>query len=255
MSIIKPDKLGTFSKEGGKLKIGSGGQSFHDRVNANKLNQDGTKTDETADMVLNRIGLMCDCSGSMAGKKEENLRLACQEFIKACDFSNTSVALRTFGKEEELKGSLSRDAGVLVTLTSQFQATGGTPMLACFRSTIEDVPITRGLIISDGQASDWYRSYEEMSKLLGDWSIHLPYYNAVVKRYVDAQIPVDCVHIGDSTAGEDLLQYIASVTGGIFIKFKNSGNFAQVFKYLAPTYRAMLGDGKVLLTMGADEVR
>jgi hypothetical protein len=111
--------------------------------------------------------------------------------------------------------------------------------------------MTRGLIISDGAANDWYNTYTYDQERRNT----NPYYNDTVQKYIDAQIPVDCVHIGDSDSGEALLKYVATTTGGLFIKFKSTGNFAQAFKYLAPTYRAMLGDGKVLLTFGADEVR
>jgi len=244
--IIKPDDKQTpaYAEKGGKIKFASKTQSFHDRVNANRLGSDGTsQQDEYADLVPNRIGLMPDCSGSMHGEKEQHLRSACEEFIRSCDFSNTSVAIRTFGLEgAELRGPLSRSSVILNTLTNQLRATGGTPMLACLRDSIENLSMTRGLVISDGSATDWI-------------AVQHPYNNEVVEKYKAAGIPVDCVHIGDSTSGEGLLKFLAEATGGLFIKFKNTGNFAQAFKYLAPAYRAMLGDGKVLLTFGADEVR
>jgi Mg-chelatase subunit ChlD len=254
--LDKPIDL-TFTKVGGKLSTKAPAGSFKDRVMAGKqatTNPNDARAnaadakfvhEEVASQVLNRVALMLDCSGSMSGYKNQNLHTAVSEYIKSCNFTDTSIAIRTFGKDNgEIRGPLSRDMVVLEAVANTLPADGGTPLLACFADTLESISLTRGVIISDGQAGDWRTSYSSTS-----------YNNATLEAYVEAGIPVDCVHIGNETGGEDLLRHIAERTGGIFVKFKDSGNFAKAFKYLSPANRALLGDGSILRQLGASEVR
>jgi hypothetical protein len=115
--------------------------------------------------------------------------------------------------------------------------------------------MTRGVIVSDGGATDWereglgsdYRHDDtEQRQIAAD----------ILSIYKDQSIPVDCVHISQGTSGEDLLRKIAAETGGIFLKFSNVNAFSKAFGYLAPSFRAMLSDGSVTASqLGAKEIK
>jgi len=246
MSKIDLNKLATSSQVATK-------QTFADRVKATLANSTGTDDegntnppDEYAVLVPNRIGMMLDCSGSMGGSSIVNLRSAAEEYVMACNFADTSVALYTFGAHTEMRGGLTRYSGALIGYISRLQAHGDTPMHRVVSDAIGSLPMTRGLLVSDGGASDWGH-WHDKDTFEGD---------TILEQYKAAGIPIDCVHIGQGTDGEALLRRIAEKTGGIFIKFKDTGNFAKAFKFLAPANRALLGDGRKLLKeLGADEVR
>jgi uncharacterized protein YegL len=213
-------------------------QSFAERARAAIANGASADTapDEYASMVPNRVALMLDCSGSMSGSSIEDLKSASMEYIQACNFSDTSLSLNTFGLGNEMRGGLCRILGALIGHVSQLRASGSTPMYDCVVDVMDRLPLTRALLVSDGQPDNWA--------------------DDILNAYHEAGIPIDCVHIGGATSGEALLRKIAERTGGIFIKFKNTGNFAKAFKYLSPAYKAQLGDGRELLkSLGADEVR
>ena len=125
-------------------------------------------------------------------------------------------------------------------------------MRRCVEVCLEKVPMTRGIIVSDGEATDWRdRDYED------DDTPHDPQAkNDILALYKKAAIPIDCVHIGDSSSGEELLRRIAKETGGLYIKFSDVNAFSKGFSYLTPGYRAMLTDGSVSASeLGANEVR
>jgi hypothetical protein len=211
-----------------------------------------------------RIGLMLDLSGSMNdyddGKgnttyggmyhdssrrgpegikpKVEYLKEAVSGFTTACDFVTTSIAIESF--PENISRPLVCD-GILVNITVQAaKAGGGTPLGDAMQRMLEIHPITRGIIISDGEA--------------GGQSAPLD----VTVDYKEAGIPIDCLHIGSSTEGERLLIEIAERTGGIFMKFTNVGNFAKAFQFLSPVHRERLANSstaEILRLTGATEVR
>lgn len=178
----------------------------------------------------NRIALMLDCSGSMDGEKMDLLKKAAQSFIQDADLTSTSLAIEAFGMY--LRQSLTTDRMTLWSACFGLAADGGTPLHEAMRVCIE-YPLTRAIIISDGDANTDCETETE--------------------NFVYKKIPVDCVHIGNSTGGEALLQRIASKTGGLFIKFKDVSQFASAFRFLLPEYRA---DAKrLMLTAGANEVK
>lgn len=191
----------------------------------------------------NRISLQLDVSGSMGWVdhssnriKIELLKDAIQGFVNACDFDNTAIAVQTF--PEQLTLPLAANGPGLIIETARLHATGGTPMHEAMSSSLARVPMTRAVIVSDGDADGGgYAAIDQ------------------ARQYAQAEIPVDCVHIGDSSAGEETLKTIAHMTGGLFIKFTDVSNFANNFKYLAPAFRAMLTSGKVdARALGAREI-
>lgn len=227
----------------GKLKSSSG-TPFQQRVNQAKASE------PDAASMPNRLCLMLDRSSSMHGEKLKLLKDAIDNFVSRCDFTNTAIAVETFPASHEL--SLC-SVGVLITSSvSTINAAGSTPMRSCVAGCIEKVPMTRGIIVSDGEATDWHESrYDhniEQDVPTGD--------DNVLNLYKKAQIPIDCVHIGDSSSGEELLRRIAKETGGIYLKFSDVSAFSKGFSYLTPGYRAQLTDGSVSASdLGANEVR
>jgi Mg-chelatase subunit ChlD len=219
-------------------KIGSGAIGFAGRVLKHSQNQPLAETIDSP----NRIALMLDNSGSMSESggepksKIELLKTAVEGFLNSCDFSNTAVAMYPIPVEANVV-SLTKQSALLQLATLQLDASGGTPLGDTMTTVLENEPITRGVIVSDGEQTD------------GDLCF------TTAKHYRDASIPIDCVHIGYGR-GEETLQRIAEMTGGTYIKFKDVSQFAKAMKYLSPRYRALLAspaDAKALL--GADEVK
>lgn len=187
----------------------------------------------------NRIGLMLDESGSMAGDKIEQLQQAIISFVNACNFNDTALAIESFGgKSRSHLTDLTTQQPLLMITVMGLQAYGGTPLHEAMDYVLHNYPITRGVIVSDGQAD------------------HPDNCTQLARNFKEAGIPVDCVHIGDSTHGEALLQQIAEITGGMFMKFTDITAFAKNFKYLTPAYYAQLTSGSVdAKQLGAREIK
>jgi hypothetical protein len=267
-----------------------GGSSLHNRVAAQPLPPVQPKQSlatpkapenpwDASMTATNRIGMMLDCSSSMcsaAGKcgksKIDHLKDACQNFFQSCNFADTSVSIETFPSRSELdgdedwetSGARELDDDPLAHLIPQLpkapkgkkahrkgltnihaflqadvdslRACGGTPMACAMGRSFSDNSLTRGIIVSDGEADSPQQAKD------------------IARKWKEADIPIDTVHIGRDTSGEQLLKEIAEITGGMFIKFDNVENFAKAFKYLAPAYRAMLGSGSAAM-LGAKEVQ
>lgn len=179
----------------------------------------------------NRIGLMVDCSGSMgvvdviAGDskpKVELMQMAYDAFVGAVNFDDTALACTHFpSSRKDL--ALTNIYALAYIHSASFSASGGTPMAEAMDKTLE-YPISRAIIISDGEAYGCIREAE---------------------RYKAAEIPIDCVHIGSSGQGEELLSNIARITGGIYLKFTSTEAFVKAFEYLTPAKRHLMLNGSV----------
>ena len=236
----------------GKVRVGL--PRLH--VAASQVEREVKSEANRAAEMPNRIALMLDCSGSMGGEKIHTLREATTGFIDSVNFDNTSCAIATFGKSNDQVSDLTCDSAMLKIVISSLDAQGGTPMHKCLGDTISQISITRGVVVSDGAATDWPRSPS-------NWDIEhdtdvtkepqFPVGN--LEGYIEMKIPVDCVHIGTDTNGEQLLEFIAKTTGGIFIKFKDIASFGRSLKYLSPRYRALLNAEGAASLLGATEVK
>jgi Mg-chelatase subunit ChlD len=243
--LVKPNEQSGISLSKGKLT--SRGSPFQQRVNEAKRSEVDPAT------MPNRICLMLDKSSSMSttetkgARRIDLLKDALCNFVGRCDFKNTAIAIETFPEGFELP--LSSNLSVLQTAGFGIEASGNTPMRACVERSLSKIPMTRGVIVSDGEATDWRRDeehYEEETRARVD---------VVLAKYKDAGIPIDCVHIASDSGGEALLRRIAEVTGGIYLKFTDVSAFANSFGYLTPGFRAMLTDGRVSARdLGAREV-
>lgn len=230
-----------------KGKLRSGGTPFQQRVNQAKTSQ------PDAASLSNRLCLMLDRSSSMSGGSLSLLKEAIDNFVSRCDFTNTSIAVETFPASLELGLC---NVGVMITSSvASIHASGNTPMRRCVESCLDKVPMTRGIIVSDGEATDWRQEYDEDD---GDGPEHMKKSatDSLLDKYKKAAISIDCVHIGGSSSGEELLRRIAKETGGIYLKFTDVSAFSKGFSYLTPGYRAQLTDGSVSAEqLGANEVR
>ena len=194
----------------------------------------------------NRITLLLDTSGSMGCAEQvgvgvqaqsksriELLKDAVLGFVNSCNFDDTSVSIRTF--PETINVPAMRDASMLTFSIMGLQSSGGTPMGRGLEATLLGDSLTRCVVVSDGGATD--------NPLSDDAAL----------KFKAAGILIDTVSIGLDEDGEALLQRLAEITGGLYIKFKDVSSFANSFKYLAPALRGVLTDGSV--NIGADEVR
>lgn len=191
-------------------------------------------------MANNRIALVLDNSSSMRGHdggpkaKIELLKDAVSGFVNACDFADTALAMYTVPLDSNTI-KLTNQAALIILGSLALDAPGGTPIGDTLNNLIEHEPITRAVLISDGEATD------------------NPFH--AVDLFVKAEVPIDCVHIGRSAAGEETLQRIAELTGGKYLKFSDVSKFVGACKYLSPKYRALLSDPSVAKALGADEIR
>jgi Mg-chelatase subunit ChlD len=209
-----------------------------------------------AAMMPNRICILPDCSGSMAGYQPDSRivveRRAVDQFLKDVDFSNTSIAFNAVGNDE-FKTPLLADHNSCVIAAAQIDANGGTPICEQLRFALENIPMTRAVLISDGEPTDGDPTELRRHVEYGYGSVN----DGVALDYKEAGIPIDTIFIGDS--GKKTMQQIAEITGGIFIEFRGSDvkKLAEALRYLTPKHRAMLmgmteADAKQLL--GASEL-
>jgi hypothetical protein len=206
----------------------------------------------------NRIALLPDCSGSMSetpsrsvGPIEDEYRRlhaippqarkieielqAVDQFLKDIDFNTTSVAFNGVGNS--LKTPLLIHDFACRQAASQIAATGGTPIGEELQFVLENLPITRAVLISDGEKTG---------------IDPIP----IAQMFGEAGIPIDAIFIGDS--GRRTMELIAEYSGGIFIEFKDVAKLADSLKYLSPKYRAMLtsmSETEVKKLTGASEVK
>jgi Mg-chelatase subunit ChlD len=246
--LVKKDEQ-SFALSRGKLV--SKQSSFKQRVEASKSEAIDPQT------MPNRLCLMLDTSGSMSTEEKDSksrldlLKEAVQNFVSRCDLQNTAIAVKTFPGSEATK--LSSQTGFLIAYTLGLTHGGGTPLRQCVETALEEVPMTRGVIVSDGGATDWRNSADRDDEFVLDLK---PEGDTLLAKYKDLNIPLDCVHISSGSDGEDLLKRIAKATGGIFMKFTDVSAFSKAFGYLTPSYRAMLTSGSVSASdLGAREIK
>lgn len=192
----------------------------------------------------NRIAMLLDCSGSMSGEPIKLLQAAAQDFVSKANFTTTSIALESF--PAGTRTNLTSDKAQLWMLCIGLDSGGDTPMCSAMSYVLESVPATRAILISDGQPTD-DRSYYNDEPASGSLAFQRAF------EYKAKGIIVDTVHVGTSEQGEDVLQRIAEITGGIYVKFRDIQKFAEAFRFLLPETRANAFG--LLKAAGADEVK
>jgi uncharacterized protein YegL len=225
-----------------RRKIGSM-SPLHQRLSSAKAQG---APEEQALTFPNRLVLMLDVSGSMnnyvgeAKRKIDHLKGAIEGFLNQCNWEDTAIAIETFPESQHGFPVLSNQQFLHWNNVTSLRAGGGTPMSEAMSTSLGRYSITRGILVSDGIANRPDACIEQ------------------AKAYKEASIPIDTVHIGNESMGEELLQQIAEITGGMYIKFTDVSNFSKAFSFLSPAKRAtlMLMDKSAVAAMlGATEVK
>jgi Mg-chelatase subunit ChlD len=218
-----------------KISVGPSKGSLHARIAEAELKKEITTNEPEANHYLglpNRIVIMIDQSSSMAGEPIKLLENAVQDFIQKSNPSNTAIAVESFPEGTSIE--MTNDKMKLWMLCIGLRASGGTPMETCMHKCADQYErMTRAIIISDGQPDN------------------NPKNTAI--EFKERRIPIDCVHIGDSEMGVDVLKEISEITGGLFVKFKDIKSFSTAFAFLLPETRAQAA--RLFLTAGANEVK
>ena len=214
-------------------------------ASAKKAEAEATSSgSESPETRTNRLALMLDVSGSMGGEKMDALKKATESFLQSLSLGpqgDTSIACETFPNNEQSSAAcypLTSDYTRALLASWQLTVTGSTPMAQALEKIIKNYPITRGILMSDGQPdSDLAATTQAL-------------------LFKAAEVPIDCVHIGTFSSGEEFLKSIAELTGGLFIKFTDIDSFAKNFKYLSPRLRPLMLSGEVdAQQLGASELK
>jgi hypothetical protein len=181
-----------------------------------------------------RIGIVMDDSGSMSGDPIKDAHKGIEEFLRSCRKNQTAVAVYPMNASP-LK--LSSELPAIAQLVQSIRATGGTPAVETLGRLIDNEPITRAIMFSDG-------SFNMHNWESGDTNYTL--FNQLIrKKCNEKELIVDTVYIGPSAedSGAINLKKIAEDTGGIFMHFvPGKCSFASAFKYLTSGNRLMLMD-------------
>jgi Mg-chelatase subunit ChlD len=209
------------------------------------------------DTLPNRLVLSLDCSGSMAElatdsqTKFDLLKEAVCEFAKQAELgSSTAIAVTTIPYETEK--DFTTDPCQVELYVMDLTVRGSTPMKGALLKILNNFSCTRVVLVSDGEPTDWYEVvYQADTQEEKRWAI-----KETLAEYISFSVPIDCVHIGKDTKGEDLLKLIAEVTGGIYVKFKDVARLMTGLSYLTPAKRLLLTSGQLnTALLGADEVK
>lgn len=178
--------------------------------------------------AIDRIGIVFDDSGSMS-TRIENAKAGVEEFLRSCKPGQTAVAVFPMNAPPL---SLSTNLPALALLIKNIQVGGCTPLLQTLgKFNLEGaIGLNIAIVFSDG-SPDYGRESSD--------------YGRLVKKHLEAKVPVDTVFIGDGDS-EDAIAFmkaLAEDTGGIFLHFDSAkSNFRTEFKYLSPGLRYMLAD-------------
>lgn len=196
----------------------------------------------------NRIVIAVDDSGSMSSvmnnpttvtqalddsfnkekSRMQTAKEACEGFLQVCNPSDTVLGMYTISTS--IDKSLNWNYIDVTNLIKELTATGGTPTFETLDRIIKKENVTRIVLISDGHSS----GYNTES-------------NSTLQQYKTKNVIIDAVFIGskDDISGIREMQTIAETTGGQFIHFTDTKDFASKFKYLAPAYYGMLTSGEL----------
>jgi Mg-chelatase subunit ChlD len=184
----------------------------------------------------NRIGIVFDDSGSMGGRAIEDAKDAIDEFLQSCNRNDTAIALFPMNAHPI---QLSVDYMAIALMKETIDATGGTPLFEVLDKMVRKEGLTRAIVFSDGSPSGVGGFWDAEERQAGWHLLEKPLYVFCKEK----NLKVDSVFIGEEneTTAIRIMKRIAEETGGVFLHFvPGKSNFAGAFKYLAPSYRAML---------------
>lgn len=187
-----------------------------------------------------RFAIGFDDSGSMGVEPIADAKKAVAGFLGACTPTETSVAVVPFsGVDNPGRGVAAQPLTCMYDLINAYlgpvRATSGTPLYGTMKKMMEDFPITRGILFSDGSPTD---------ETVGHWGDEeMSNEEPSVKLAIEKKIPFDTVYIGGGSS--PVLRHIADVTGGIYLEFTDTSVFAKQMKYLSPRYVALLSNAEL----------
>lgn len=196
-----------------------------------------------------RMRVVFDDSGSMS-RHIEDAKNGVTEFFRNCAPNQTACSIHflcTNNEESAILENLSTDLpSTALALKKIDLHLGGTPLFTKLNQVVDMELTNRIIAFTDGSPTDSLVSMTEQER----WSKNfkqLDYYkrsaDVVIEKAIAKKIAIDTVYFGSSTAEDEiaLLKYFSERTGGNFLHFDPAKvQFAQAFKYLAPTYRLML---------------
>ena len=186
-----------------------------------------------------RTSILGDDSGSMGTANFENAKKGIVEYLRNCTPGETAVSVHWLNLEDKKEETSIFSSDLVATANSVTETSynaGGTPLFRRLEELLEEERILNRIVLfTDGSPTDSYGVpfIEKAARLLRDRSVKA------------RNISIDTVFFGTTdlyTSRErELLQFLSSETGGIFLVFDPSKtNFAKAFKYLAPPSRLML---------------
>jgi len=229
-----------------KITIGGG---LHNRLRQAEVLKEAVPTLDPRNLP-NRLAIIADFSGFMGDRasgrwdtdnlktKLQLLQEAIQDFALRSNPQDTAIAVESFPRGFRI--DLTNDTQSVYMRMIGISTLGDTPIGEGMSHALEYHSPSRCMLISDGEATDGEASLRQ------------------AERYKSKEILCDCVHIGDSKAGEERLKRIAEITGGMYMKFKDVQSFSQNFHYLLPAERATIAGmlpSEVSNLLGADEVK
>jgi hypothetical protein len=171
-----------------------------------------------------RIGIVFDDSGSMSREQITDCHEGIEEFLRSCAPNSTAVTIYPMNAP---KLDLTTNLPALAILVRSISASGGTPLVETATRMIEENPITRAIVFSDGMPRTTSGNI----------------YDALIQ----AGVVIDTVYIPASNfieiAAAAFMRKLAADTDGIYLQFeRGKSNFRTAFKYLSPGLRYMLAD-------------
>lgn len=223
------------------------------------------------ELASERVEIVFDNSGSMAGEEIKNAKEGVTEFMKACTPNETAIRVtpvdtKSHGGAQPLKFTC--DLPAIVMRVQEFKAMGGTPLYSKLLNALgkgqrSDLYPTRIIAFSDGSAGDGYvrresyrGSYNDPQEPAKEDS---PSHIEMVKLAKERGVPVDTCYITSHVSQDDpayiTMKAIAKDTGGIFLVFeKGKCDFKRGFKYLTKGSRLLLMDSSFKSKLEAGQI-
>lgn len=223
--IVKPVKMNQMFPKLGIRGVGD----------AVKAKLENIKIEE----LKNRLVIGFDDSGSMSGSSIADAKKAVNGFLASCNPTETAVGIYPFCKFAK---PMTNDYDLVNMFVQGLPATGGTPIYTKMIEMLEKETMTRGILFSDGGATDDNFDAEIWKE---QKSIQEPTRTFVqaLQKALGKKVPFDTVYIGGGDSEE--LQAIAEITGGIYLKFDETTTFAKQMKYLSPKYIGLLANADI----------
>jgi hypothetical protein len=209
------------------------------------------------EMASERIGIVFDDSGSMAGGKIQDAIEGVTEFMRDCVPNETAVSVfpislsdnhyRNGNPRLPYSCNLPSHASDITKYTDQ----GGTPLFKSIRALLaEEMKPSRLIVFSDGQPDEGESGLDSQPERKGLYSEEIiPATPGIINDIKAAGIVCDTCYIANSgfnkefDTGYKIMKRLAEETGGIFMVFERGKcSFKHGFKFLTKSNRLLLAD-------------